>query len=385
MLQGAALRLIPERVLARRLPPRLRWDPEELPPPPSAPDAHVRLYIAPVNFAGQGWQWARAVTRYVEGAAAINMVSDLAEGFRHRADRVIPYGAYVASRRWQRCEFEAVASAFTHVMIEAERNPFGAPLDETCARQASRLRRRGVEVLMLCHGSDIRSPARHAAEEPESPFADELRDRAAVVEAQVRRNRRLLEKIGAPVLVSTPGLLAHVETARWLPVVVDPDAWAAPPSSAGEVPLVVHAPSKALNKGSAFVDASMTRLAEDGVIRYRRLTGVPHEEMPEAIRGADIVIDQLRLGDYGVAACEAMAAGRVVVGHVSAAVRTLVAERTGRELPIVEATARDLESVVRAIATDPEPAARIAGQGPGFVRAVHDGRLSADVLAELLV
>ncbi len=384
-VEGKILRLIPERVLARLLPQRLRWDPSALPGPPELPDADITLYIAPVNFAGQGWLWARSVDNHIPGAAAMNMVADLPNAFRLRADRTIPYGAYVASRRWQRSEFEAVADRFTHVMVEAERNPFGAPLDESCGRQVERLRARGVQVLMLCHGSDIRSPELHASTEPESPFRDVLRDRVPHVERQVQRNKSLLARLAAPVFVSTPGLLLDVPSASWLPVVVEPERWiAATPLWSERRPVVVHAPSKSHVKGSPFVDLAMERLHAEGLIEYRRLSGVAHDSMPDHYGSADIVIDQLRLGDYGVAACEAMAAGRVVIGHVSAQVRDHVLATTGRRLPILEATRHDLERVVRDVLADRSTATRYAAEGPEFVRDVHDGRRSAAQLASVL-
>jgi hypothetical protein len=384
-IEGRILRLIPERVLARLLPRRLRWNPGALPAPPIVADADIRLYIAPVNFAGQGWLWARSVDEHVANAAAMNTVADLPNAFRLRADRTIPYGAYVASRRWQRSEFEAVADRFTHVMVEAERNPFGAPLDESCGRQVERLRARGVRVMMLCHGSDIRSPELHASTEPESPFVDVMRDRVRPVERQVRRNKELLARLGAPVFVSTPGLLLDVPSAIWLPVVVEPERWFnATPLWSARRPVVVHAPSKSQVKGSEFVDRAMEKLDAEGLIEYRRLSGVAHESMPVHYGKADIVIDQLRLGDYGVAACEAMAAGRVVIGHVSAQVRDHVLAATGRRLPILEATRHDLEHVVRAVLADPRAASDYAAEGPEFVREVHDGRRSAAELASVL-
>ena len=97
---------------------------------------------------------------------------------------------------------------------------------------------------------------------------------------------------------------------------------------------------------------------------------------------ADIVLDQFRLGSYGVAACEAMASARVVVGHVLPAVRERVREATGLELPIVEATPDTLAAVLEELISDPEGARRIAARGSEFVEAVHDGRASARALID---
>lgn len=137
-------------------------------------------------------------------------------------------------------------------------------------------------------------------------------------------------------------------------------------------------------KGDDSIDQQLTDLESEGLIEYRRLQNVPSEEMPDVYRSADIVLDQFRLGDYGVAACEAMAAGRLVIGHVHDEVRQLVREMTGRELPIMETRFADISGTILRVLQDPEPAKVLAEQGVSFVDAVHDGRLSASRMSHFL-
>ena len=68
--------------------------------------------------------------------------------------------------------------------------------------------------------------------------------------------------------------------------------------------------------------------------------------------------------------------------HVSDQVREHVRTTTGRELPVVEARAADLDRVLREILADRDRFRSIAAHGPEFVREVHDGRRSAAVLSE---
>ena len=84
---GGLVRLIPETLLARLLPARYRYDPSGIPAPSQPPAAPVRLWVGPVNWAGQGWQWARAAERSASvGSSAL--VYALAHDFRFPADRV---------------------------------------------------------------------------------------------------------------------------------------------------------------------------------------------------------------------------------------------------------------------------------------------------------
>ena len=137
-------------------------------------------------------------------------------------------------------------------------------------------------------------------------------------------------------------------------------------------------------KGSDLIDPIMESLAQRGLITYRRVEGVDPADMPAVYRDADIVLDQFRVGSYGVAACEAMAAGRIVVGHIAHHVRDRVAADTGLELPIVGATPDTIEQVVLDLIAHPERGRAVAARGPAFVEMVHDGRWSAEALADFV-
>lgn len=384
-LIGAVLRVLPEPLIRALLPTRYRYAPASVPPPPEAPPTRVRLYIAPVDWAGQGTRWARAAERHLADVGAVSMAYRVGGEFGHPVDLAVPVGAYVTSRRWQTAQRDAVLTGFTHVLIEAERAPFGAVLTETVADQVRELRARGLAVAMVCHGSDIRLPSRHAATHADSPFAAGLLPSTPALERAAVANRRLLDELALPTFVSTPDLLIDVPYAAWLPVVVDVEHWRpGPPVLERAVPIVAHAPSRGVMKGSDLIDPTMRALEEEGLIEYRRLEGVPAHEMAGAIGSADIVLEQFRLGSYGVAACEALASGRLVIGNVTEQVRQHVRAVTGRELPVVQSTAADLAAVVRGLLADREAARRQAETGRAFVLEVHDGRRSAAVLAPFL-
>ncbi|MBA4246762.1 MAG: hypothetical protein C0444_00490 [Microbacterium sp.] len=377
--------MLPEPVIRAMLPGRYRYDAARVPRPPEPPAHRVRLYVAPVDWAGQGTRWARAAERHLHDVGAVTMAYRVGGEFGHPVDQAVPVGAYVTSRRWQKAQRDAVLTGFTHVLIEAERAPFGALFTETVADQVRELHERGIAVAMVCHGSDIRLPSRHAASHADSPFAPGLMSTTPALEREALANRRLLDELHLPTFVSTPDLLVDVPEAQWLPVVVDVEQWMpGPPVLERAVPVVVHAPSRSVMKGSDLIDPAMRALEAEGIIEYRRLLGVPADEMPSAIRSADIVLEQFRLGSYGVAACEALAAGRIVVGNVTEQVRDHVRAATGRELPVVQSTAADVAAVVRGLLADRQTAREQAVHGREFVLEVHDGRRSAAVLAPFL-
>ena len=121
-------------------------------------------------------------------------------------------------------------------------------------------------------------------------------------------------------------------------------------------------------------------LQSQGLIRYVRETGVSHDQMRTLMLESDIVIDQLRLGDYGITAVEAMSAGRVVVGHLA----DRVADRYPDTPPIVRATPDNLREVLDAVLSDPERAAQLGAAGREYALRWHDGHAAAAVLADFM-
>lgn len=340
------------------------------------------LAIGSTDTAGQGWAWAKALERAVPGVGTYVLRVDRGGPIAFPADETVPFSVFRTNPRWAQGIHDRAVNEWTHALIETGRTILGTRYGRDFVEDAAVLRGRGVRTGLVFHGSEIRNPAAHAAREEFSPFTDPHEDETARLQTQFDvlqpKVTEFMENEHGPVFVSTPDLLADVPGATWLPVVVDVDAWSAEPTAFDtERPVVLHAPSRSSLKGSRFVDEVCERLDAEGLITYRRLEGVPYEQMPAHVKQADIVIDQLLLGAYGVAAVEAMAAGRIVVGHVHDDVR---AHHPG--LPLVEADPATLESVLRGLLADRESGREAARSGPAYARTHHDGTTSARVLAE---
>ncbi len=353
------------------------------PPPVDVPESRVRLFIAPANYAGQAWAWARAAERHFPAVGARNMAP--VSGYGFPADCAVPR-TVLASHPWQRRQRAAIEQ-FTHVIVEAEL-PILPREGVSVGQEIGMLRARGIRVATVCHGSDIRLPSEHALRDPWSPFRDGLYPRQSHLESIVERNLRLLEGLrheGIPAFVSTPDLLIDVPWATWLPVVVDVEEWGGGRTPLERrVPIVVHAPSSGALKGTDLVEPVLRSLAAEGRIEYRAAVGLDRAGIRELYRNADIVLEQFRLGIYGVATCEALAAGRIVISHVSDQVRSAAATAAGLDLPVIEATGDTLRSALLDVLADPARPREIAAGGSDFVRSLHDGRASAAALTGFL-
>lgn len=236
------------------------------------------------------------------------------------------------------------------------------------------MRRAGIHVALLFHGSDIRQATLHQRTVADSPlknqgaYWDAVRNRAAA-------NVQLAQTFDGPIFVSTPGLVPHAPHSIWVPLVVDSSRFATTnPVLERPIPVVIHAPSNPLMKGTAAIEPILEKLHEQGVIEYRRLSGIAHDQMPAFIAAADVIVDQVVLGDYGMLAAESMAAGRLVLANVNEA------QTTVPDLPVVHVTGATLEETLRAVIADRPTYRDIALRGPSFVHQYHSGCYASDVL-----
>ncbi|TDD27501.1 glycosyltransferase [Kribbella turkmenica] len=334
------------------------------------------LLIGPVNSAGQAWLWSTALERAEPGLVAESLTTG-SGAFGFQAHRTGTYRQYRSDLRWQLELTAYTLRTVTHVLFEAGRPMFGQERGALWTTDVPVLDSAGIKHGVIFHGSDIRDPARHRAKYRYSPFRDRDEELTQRLQSANDVMRRHLADYEGPVFVTTPDLLEFVENAVWLPLTVDGEEFSsAEPVLERKVPVVLHAPSASALKGSAYVDPVLTDLDARGLITYQRVEDVPHTELAEMVRNADVVVDQLLLGSYGVLACEAMAAGRLTVGHVADSVRELLPT----DLPIAEATPDDLAEVIERLVAERDPARKLADAGPTYVRELHDGRKSVEVL-----
>ena len=210
------------------------------------------------------------------------------------------------------------------------------------------------------------------------------------------RKKSVMHYLGSDIRGKTPTQLAFGKKAdaevvgsydaiRWVPEAevippgIDLAAIAPAPPSERERPLIVHAPSSRRRKGSEHVIAAVEGLDAD----LELVEGLHHDEAFERYRAADIVVDQLNAGWYGLFAIEAMALGKPVVTflHEEAVRRT--EEAFGTRVPIVSATAETLRETLRPLVSDAARRRELGVASRAYVERVHDLESVTDRLLAL--
>ena len=187
------------------------------------------------------------------------------------------------------------------------------------------------------------------------------------------------KKAGAEI-VGSYDAIRWVPEAVMIPPGVDLNAIAPVAPSGRRRPVVVHAPSSRRRKGTDHVLAACAELD----VELRIVEGLHHREALEHYRDADIVVDQLNAGWYGLFAIECMALGKPVVTflHDEAVRRT--EEAYDVRVPIVNATADTLRARLdELVSLGVDGREEVGRASRAYVEQVHDLERVTDRLVDL--
>jgi glycosyltransferase involved in cell wall biosynthesis len=210
------------------------------------------------------------------------------------------------------------------------------------------------------------------------------------------RKRSVYHFVGSDIRGRSPTELAYAnaadarivgsyDAARWIPDadVVPPGIdlstiKAGPPRSEGPI-RVAHAALSRRRKGTDLIVAACNELG----LELDVIENVRHDQVGRRLASADIVVDQLNSGWYGLFAIEAMAYGKPVAGfiHDEAAART--AKAFGVEVPIARTTKNTLVEDLRRLADSHEERHDRGRASRAYVERVHDADAMADRLIDI--
>jgi glycosyltransferase involved in cell wall biosynthesis len=210
------------------------------------------------------------------------------------------------------------------------------------------------------------------------------------------RKKSVFHFLGSDIRGKSPAELAYgryadaqvvgsYDAIRWVPEAevippgVDLTRIQPEPPSHRARPLIVHAPSSRRRKGTEAVIAACEGLEAD----LDLVEGLRHDEAFERYRAADIVVDQLNAGWYGIFAIEAMALGKPVVTYLHDEAVRRTEEAFGVEVPIVSATKETLRDRLTPLVADSELRRRLGAASRAYVERVHDLEQATDRLLAL--
>ena len=184
------------------------------------------------------------------------------------------------------------------------------------------------------------------------------------------------------VLVSTPDLLAFSPRAKWIANPIDLRKYPYIGDGNHNSRLrIVHAPSVPKVKGTEFVIEAVEGLKSEGYeIELDLIKNMSHQEAVEHYKRADIVVDQLLVGWYGVFAIECMALGKPVCVYI----REELKKHLPATRPLMATSPRDLKEDLRRLIEDEALRNGIGKTARSFVEASHDAdKIAAHLINEI--
>jgi glycosyltransferase involved in cell wall biosynthesis len=179
-------------------------------------------------------------------------------------------------------------------------------------------------------------------------------------------------------VVGSYDAIRWVPDAHVIPPGIDVRAIELAPPTDRERPVVLHAPSSRSKKGTEHVVAACKELD----VELEIVEGLDHREAFERYRNADVIVDQLNAGWYGVFAIEAMALGKPVVTFLHDEAVRKTEEAFGVDVPIVNATPDTLAGALRPLVESAEERRRVGRASRAYVEEVHDlARMTDRLLA----
>jgi glycosyltransferase involved in cell wall biosynthesis len=199
----------------------------------------------------------------------------------------------------------------------------------------------GKRIVMHYHGSDIRGKG----------------------EKSYRR------RFSDVTLVSTPDLLQYAERAEWIPNPIDIREFKSKRErSQGKEINILHLPTNRAVKGTEYVISAVEELKREGYkINFTLVEGKPHHEVIGYYEKADIVVDQLLGGWYGVVTIEAMALKKAVCVYIREDLMKYLPS-----IPFCVASKEDIVYKLKRLIEEKDLRAELGEKGRKFVEQIHD-------------
>ena len=131
---------------------------------------------------------------------------------------------------------------------------------------------------------------------------------------------------------------------------------------------IVHAPSNRAKKGTKYVIRAFNKLKGEGYkINLMLIENVPHNKAIEYYKQADIAVDQLLIGWYGVFSIECMALGKPVCVYIRDDLESYMPFS-----PMINTSPKNIVENLRVLIEDEKLRKEFGKKGRKYVKQVHD-------------
>jgi len=229
----------------------------------------------------------------------------------------------------------------------------------------------GKKIVFEYHGYDIRSP-----------FGSQA-GLSLFVKIGLSINQQLIKVVSKlfvdAEVVTTPDLLKFAPSANYLPVAFEQTKNLNTKNQETGKLVIVHAPTNRIIKGTSYIIDAVKKLKREGFdIELDLVEGLSKEEAKNRYERADVAVDQILIGWYGLFAVEVMSLGKPVVCYIRKDL-----EKVAPDLPIVNSNINFLVEDIEKIIKDESLRKKLGDEGKTFVSENHDSIKIAKRLVRL--
>lgn len=171
----------------------------------------------------------------------------------------------------------------------------------------------------------------------------------------------------------------YYKNIHFIPQAIDLEKYPYFPTEKKNKLLLVHAPTNPEFKGSKHIIDALEKLKPHYDFEFKLIQGMAHDEAKKWYSKADLIVDQILCGSYGLLAIECMAMGKPVVSWLT----DYIMEYYPKELPLLSANPDTIESVLREALDNQDQFAAIGKRGRAYVEKYHDINVVSGQLVEL--
>jgi glycosyltransferase involved in cell wall biosynthesis len=195
-------------------------------------------------------------------------------------------------------------------------------------------------------------------------------------EARDKETRRRLTRLskGIRYVTTDPEMaeycLPYFEKVFYTPQPIDlEDIVYQLPQKSSRPPVVMHIPTRREVKGTAYIEAAVERLHSEGFsLDFQVFKPLyTQKQVRKMIATADIYIDELRCGSYGMTAVEAMASGKPTITYI----REDLLDKYPADLPLVNANPDTIYAKLKELVVDAELRREIGEKSRKYIEAYH--------------
>lgn len=240
------------------------------------------------------------------------------------------------------------------------------------------LKAAGKRIIIHFRGQEIRTAEKFSQVNPyHYVYDDDHKLFSKFPDEQKNLYVKFISSLADEVLAVDPEIKSYLPNAKVIPRAMDLSTWHNIGPVSEYEPLVIHAPSRRSVKGTAVIQQAVARLQSEGYkFRFRLVEGLTNTEVRELLEQADIVVDQLRIGWYGVLSVEAMALGKPVIAYIRADLESTFSG----ELPILNANPDNFYHKLKELILDYSMRKDLGMRARAYCELTHDSVKVAEKL-----